>query len=380
MKKAFALILIIFMLICSGTSIVCASGTSFYDTSEAINTKIKLNRLVEEYKSQDEQDTSRVVSEIVELWNKNGINITLPQKELGSRNNAKQGYDRYILPQYDSFEIIYCIQYDGSRDNFIVWMPNGYRYVRKLASLVISYFTGEDITGAYKEYDDLKASVRNSNVEKIGKTIGIYLTITSDNEILEIERSVISKPSPTDIPKDAVQSTINYFSNLFSNKSTPKPAASPSLKVAKTIIDIKTFLYDFNFYGAFLGNGHKLNLENAEISILNDTALIKTIFNNCEILSLSTNKSMTDIISIHCTLSTATKNSDKYLEDFLSLLMESMLSAGIDSQSVSDTFTKFGKANAFNVGDKDETIIDGIRVSYKVTKETGISFTIERVK
>lgn len=377
MKRIITFSLLIVLLI---SPLHClASGTSFSETSNTVNKKVQLQNLVTEYLSQEAKDTPRVVSEVISLWNNNGIKMTLPEKEYGARINEGRSHDEYILIKgndHDSFEILYSIHYDASRDNLCIYIPHTYRHLRKAFATVISYYTGYDISDSYTIYDNLKKSIINSKSQKIIDNLGIYLTVTSKREILEVERSASIYTTPTEMPSEVIKSTIDYFSNLFSgnsssNSSTPSPT--------KPIIDLNTFLYDFNFYSAFMGNNHRLSTENVEISIFTDSALIKKVFNGCEILSLITNKSMTDIVSIKCTLSTTTPGSDKYTDDFLSLLMESMLAAGMDSSSASDVFTKFGTKNAFKIGDSGKETADGLTVDYSVTNTVGISFTIEKI-
>lgn len=145
------------------------------------------------------------------------------------------------------------------------------------------------------------------------------------------------------------------------------------------LVSLEEFVFSFNFYGAFMGDGHELSIEKAfDFEKVSDGILFKTIFNDCEILSLMLSADATEVKSIHCTWASNMRGASDYLNDFLQMLMETLLACGMDSDSVSSLFTDFGESNSFNVGDKGEMTIDGIKVSYEVTSYSGVSFKIER--
>lgn len=145
------------------------------------------------------------------------------------------------------------------------------------------------------------------------------------------------------------------------------------------LVSAEDFMYYFNFYGALFDDGHVLSIDNAnEFVKVGEGILYKTIFNDCEILSLMLSSDAAQVKSIHCTWAYYTSGANDYLNDFLQMLMESLLACGMESDSISSLFSDFGKANAFSVGDKGERTIDGIKVSYEVTSYGGVSFVIER--
>ena len=98
MKRFIAFVLSLAVLSLSSSGL--ASGTSYYDTSEKIvetaKNRILLENLAKESLAQQERETPRVVSEVISLWNKNAINISLPEKEYGSKNDQSKSWDRYI--------------------------------------------------------------------------------------------------------------------------------------------------------------------------------------------------------------------------------------------------------------------------------------------
>lgn len=114
--------------------------------------------------------------------------------------------------------------------------------------------------------------------------------------------------------------------------------------VDRSIVLAEDFLFYFNFYASFLSTGHTLSVDNAEeISKLSDSTLCKWIFNGCEIMTLNLNSDGDKVMSVHCTLSNGSR-STYYTDDFLILLMEALLACGLEYDSVSDLFTKVGKA------------------------------------
>lgn len=402
MKRFIAFVLSLAVLSLSSSGL--ASGTSYYDTSEKIvetaKNRVLLENLAKESLAQQERETPRVVSEVIALWNKNAINISLPEKEYGSKNDQSKSWDRYIVIKgnnNDNFEIIYSIQYDGSRDNLIIEIPTAYRHLRKVFACTISYYTGDSISESYNVYDNLKKNTINSESQiHLGNT-GIYLTVTAGKEIMDIERNARSTARPTATPSATSGSSgnglLDYLANLFNGASSnatttsksvtnkpivSKPTAAP---INKSIVDLDTFLYTFNFYGALIGSGHTFRLNDTdEISKISDGILIKKIFNGCEILSLMADKSMTNITSIHCTLSTRTRGSEKYYDNFALLLSEVLLSVGMDDESAASALDKLSNAGAFKVGDSGKTTVNGLTISYNISSTMGLSFVIEKAQ
>lgn len=147
----------------------------------------------------------------------------------------------------------------------------------------------------------------------------------------------------------------------------------------ESLIKADDFFYNFNFYAALLNTGHSLSLDNVdEISRLTDSVLYKTIFNKCEILSLDLSTDATEIQSVHCTWAKDMPCSQTHLKDFLVLLMESLLACGFEENTAKEIFDYLGGSSEFNIGDSNETTIDGIKVGYKVERGIGVSFKIER--
>lgn len=145
----------------------------------------------------------------------------------------------------------------------------------------------------------------------------------------------------------------------------------------KHLTSTEDFVYYFNFFGAFNGNGHKLSIGNtSDLEEIGDEILFKTIFNDCEILTLMLSQDASKVNSIMCTWAKNMPGAGNYLNDFLQMLMESLLACGMESDSVSSLFTELGK-NTFSVGDEGEMSIDGMKVSYNVTSYAGVTFTIE---
>lgn len=155
---------------------------------------------------------------------------------------------------------------------------------------------------------------------------------------------------------------------------------SSSRKTANNyLISMESFIQDFNFYSAFMDDGHELSIVNAfDFEKMGDRILYKTIFNDCEILSLWLTDDIVNVESIQCTWSSNKRNADKYLNDFLQMLMEALLSCGMEADSASSMFASFGGKDAFKVGDTGELTMDGIVVSYKVDAIAGVTFTIQK--
>lgn len=144
------------------------------------------------------------------------------------------------------------------------------------------------------------------------------------------------------------------------------------------LVSFEDFVYYFNFFGALLGDGHELSIENiSDFAEIGDEILFKTIFNECEILTLMLSADVAEVKSIHCTWASNMKGASDYLADFLQMLMETLLACGMEMDSVLSLFTDLGE-NTFNVGDEGEMTIDGVKVSYAVTSYSGVTFKIER--
>lgn len=144
------------------------------------------------------------------------------------------------------------------------------------------------------------------------------------------------------------------------------------------LISMQDFIYGFNMYDALFNIGHEISTDDVEISKLSDILLVKKIYNGCEILSLLVSPNTYEVNSVHCTLSTLTPKSDQYVDDFMVLLMEVLLACGMKTDSISDAITKLGAEGSFSIGDNGQVIVDGIRISYEVTRTIGVSFVIDK--
>ena len=127
-----------------------------------------------EYLAQSEFDTPRLIADLVDLWEENGIYITLPPKELGSRMNEAMSWDRYIIA--DDFEILYSIYFNGTGDVITIDMPISYKPLREAQSLVISYLADMSLQEAEDLFDSLIYNVIDYQASrKIGLLdIGLY--------------------------------------------------------------------------------------------------------------------------------------------------------------------------------------------------------------
>lgn len=153
-------------------------------------------------------------------------------------------------------------------------------------------------------------------------------------------------------------------------------AESSNSSLCKTL----DFLMYFNTYVAIIGTEHTLTTETVEISSFSDSTLFKAVFNNCEILSLILNQESEEVMEIHCTYSTLVPGSTLYTDDFIYLLMESLMACGLDYSNVSDLLYDMGIRNKFEIGDSGESIIEGISIGYTVTSTFGISYVIKKAK
>ena len=123
-----------------------------------------------------------------------------------------------------------------------------------------------------------------------------------------------------------------------------------------------------------------ITTSSAEISRFSDSVMVKSVFHQCEILSLTVDSDIQYVTEIRCTLSTASRLSSLYMDDFVYMLMEALMACEMESSSISEVMLKLGIDNNFQVGDSGEIVKDGIRIKYSVTKAFGISFTIECAK
>lgn len=143
------------------------------------------------------------------------------------------------------------------------------------------------------------------------------------------------------------------------------------------LVDAEEFVYYFNFYGAFMNDGHELSVDTvSSFESVGDGILYKTIFNDCEILTLRLSADAVDVKEIDCTWAINVRGADRYREDYLQLLMETLLACGMEADSVTAMFDEFEESNTFYVGDTGEKIVDGFKVSYEVTSYSGVSFKI----
>ena len=180
--------------------------------------------------------------------------------------------------------------------------------------------------------------------------------------------------TPLERANDIVNGTIDETSEPEGQEAEQFKALSAS---TKTIVSAEEFVYYFNFYGAFMNDGHELSIDTVNaFESVGDGILYKTIFNDCEILTLRLSADAIDVKEIDCTWAINVRGADRYREDYLQLLMETLLACGIEADSVTTMFTEFGELNAFNVGDTGEKTVDGFKVSYEVTSYSGISFKI----
>ena len=145
------------------------------------------------------------------------------------------------------------------------------------------------------------------------------------------------------------------------------------------LASVDSFLASFNTSAALMETGHTLSVENAEISRFSNFVLLKSVFHNCEILSLRLNMDSSRVMSVQCTYSTLVPNASSYADDFVCLLMETMYACGIDADSTMEALSNTGFLEHYAAGDTGETTVNGIKISYEVTSVFGASFTIEKV-
>ena len=162
------IILCCFLLVCS----VC--------TAESDNASSMPNELAE-YLAQSERDTPRLVADLVNLWEDNGIYIELPAKELGSRTKEKQSWDRYIIG--DDFEILYSIYYNGTGDVITVEMPSSYKPLR------VSLMADMPLEEAEELYDSLVYNVIDYEAKREVGLLDIYLLDLGYKTTLQVFRA-----------------------------------------------------------------------------------------------------------------------------------------------------------------------------------------------
>lgn len=138
------------------------------------------------------------------------------------------------------------------------------------------------------------------------------------------------------------------------------------------------FLTEFNAGAALMETGHALYVDSAETSRFSDSVLMKTVFNNCEILSLNLSADSNDVMSVKCTHSLIVPGASAYDDDFVYLLIEAMYGCGIDADSILDVLSDTGFFEHHSIGDSGEATMQDIKISYEVTSVFGVSFTIEK--
>lgn len=147
----------------------------------------------------------------------------------------------------------------------------------------------------------------------------------------------------------------------------------------KPLISLREFASSFHFAAYLLETGHTISVESAdELTLIGDHALLKMIYNGCEILSLTLDDQGYEIISIKCTHANNVPGSDKFLDDYTILLMETMYGCGVDMSSVLDVIRGTGFFDHADYGDRGEYTIDNLKVTYEVSRIFGLTFTFAR--
>lgn len=150
-------------------------------------------------------------------------------------------------------------------------------------------------------------------------------------------------------------------------------SVSASAKTS-SIVSLEDFVYRFNFISMLSGDAHSFDSENVEVmSTFHDT-IMKAIYNDCEILSLTLDVDMDEVEAISCTLSPV-NGSDMYMRDFLNMLVLVFYAAGLDDVESGDYFEDV--ASKIKNGSKNyKTTVDGVSVTYTQTKAFGITFRL----
>lgn len=156
-------------------------------------------------------------------------------------------------------------------------------------------------------------------------------------------------------------------------------AAPQSIAVSASsdyLTSLESFVLYFTLYDSQSNGSHNINDNINDIWDYHDETCIKSIFHGCEIMTIVTDKSTRNIKSIKLTLSSG-KNSSAYYTDFAALLMITLASVDVESDSIASYFIEVGSADKLEVGDSHEAVIDGVRVSY-VVESYGLIYTIEK--
>lgn len=153
-------------------------------------------------------------------------------------------------------------------------------------------------------------------------------------------------------------------------------SALPALASNAVLIDTESFLLNFNLYALLAETGHELSVEGAEeISTLNDGVLFKTIFNGCEILSLTLTADAKNVVSVHCTWVPYMSGASRYSDDYAALLLEALAACGMDADQITEALSFLGDGLQEEVS--GEKVMQGMRITYE-NGALGVSVSIER--
>ena len=137
--------------------------------------------------ARSEREEPPLESELVALWEDNGIYINLPEKELGSRENDDMSWDRYIIG--DEFEIIYSIRYDGTGDVITIIMPSSYRPMADAMILVLAHMGNMSLDEAKELYGSLHYNMIDYQASRTIGNLYISLYEYDISHTLQIFRS-----------------------------------------------------------------------------------------------------------------------------------------------------------------------------------------------
>lgn len=153
-------------------------------------------------------------------------------------------------------------------------------------------------------------------------------------------------------------------------------SALPALASNAVLVDTESFLLGFNLYALLAETGHELSVDGAEeISVLNDGVLFKTIFNGCEILSLTLTGDAKNVVSVHCTWNPYMSGASRYSDDYVALLLETLAACGMDADQIKEALSFLGDGLQEEVS--GEKVMQGMRVAYE-NGALGVSVSIER--
>lgn len=153
--------------------------------------------------------------------------------------------------------------------------------------------------------------------------------------------------------------------------------AVPASAKTSSIVSLDDFVYRFNFLSTLLGDSHSFGDDNVEIMTTSQDTILKAIYNDCEILSLTLNDDLDKITEISCTLSD-TYGAETYLSDYLGMLVLVFYAADLDDEASGDYFDEVG-SKIENGSRYYETTVDGVNVTYTQTKVFGITFRLEKL-